>query len=649
MPLLTRNCLAGILALLVCPWALGAACTLQTLSSAERIQELPPSAGRYADLNGDGIDEILGITDGNSMRWFVGQLEDGVLIRRYPEQQPSADTLTGLEVWQSAALSYVAVIYTRQTLVYAVSKGSLTPVLAHRIDREIYDARLADFQGTGKPEIIARQVDGFHVYSIDGVYQRPLGQGSFFVGDFLDHPGLELADVGQNFRVLLSDLASTAWAATVDGVGATAPAVGDFDGDGLDELVVALPDDLVLVDPNDDMLRVVGPGVWNVYRLGAGDLDGDGIDEILVSAPETTLGGSRVMDAYSGLTRFPLPEGPNRIEIAQLDNDAANEVVTHAYEHFRVRDATGATEYIALRQRLFRPQIEVLDADLDGEMEVLVGPQHAPVHSLNGDTLRTEESLGPATSYPFAIGDLYGDGAVDLVMVERGTNSETQFSALEFGSRRIAESPAMSYGPTPAEMTINAAGEVLVAEYFLGLYDAAQGAILARLAEKRARDLHPSPFGLGDRAVAFVSQGAVELFQDGVKLGAYPADGISDLLIQGAFAYVGVGPEVLVLDHQLQLVRTFVMTDAVEHLAFVRLGGEREALLVGMQHGRFAVVDLISAAQLGVFRLSDAYWSDDLSAIVEGDELSVWTLRDASLHQARLQTVPDRLVCSGFE
>ena len=213
------------------------------------------------------------------------------------------------------------------------------------------------------------------------------------------------------------------------------PAVGDIDGDGRDELVLAvsyfydsnyyeLEENKHKIPKDIDLRRYVASGVvvfdvqrrsikwsqhldltsdYTQYKAYAyssptlADVNGDGVLEVVLG---TSVGFLYVLDGRSGdaLEGWPLQMGDiqGQVAVADLNGDGSLEIVA-ADSRGNVAAFTGGAKEIW--ERHLNSQVGAGatfgDVNGDGELEVILGSWNGYVHVLSG---RTGEDVGP---FPF--------------------------------------------------------------------------------------------------------------------------------------------------------------------------------------------------------------------------------------------------------
>ncbi|MFT4624004.1 MAG: hypothetical protein ACI8PZ_002660 [Myxococcota bacterium] len=328
------------------------------------------AATALADLTGDGVFEIVVATSGGRVEALRG---DGTPVPGFPvhtDPMPFAERAP----WRDG------VELPRDGVVAAPAVG--------------------DVDGDGRPDVVVATLGGaVHAWSADG--------------DAL--PGFPVYTIG---RPVEERLEGDTWE---DGVFA-APSLGDVDGDGALEIVVAAMDRRLYAWSGDGTLRpgfpldlcgdCAGPGDRIIGGPALGDVDGDGDLDAIVGTGESPPGTGGFLFAVdltdaaiwpgwplerpgiSGLDLLPfLGEGhPSSAALADLDDDGDLEIWS-----FAILGTVGPIHH-------------------DGSEAVEIGFGRGDyAHSNNVDEL----ALVTLATNP-AFGDLDGDGVDDLAVGTSG-------------------------------------------------------------------------------------------------------------------------------------------------------------------------------------------------------------------------------------
>ncbi|MCX4243602.1 FG-GAP-like repeat-containing protein [Paraliomyxa miuraensis] len=208
------------------------------------------------------------------------------------------------------------------------------------------------------------------------------------------------------------------------------PTVGDVDGDGRPEVVVATwedPGQVHVLDGESLALRwsaALGPlGAFGAPWVG--DVDGDGEAEVVVAS----LDGRVICLSSTGQERWATQTGGRlnfQPTVADLDGDGAPELLVTPHMDddplvvLRGRDGREHARWPGVATRRARP--EVLDVDGDGRPEVLLSSASRGIVGLSGDGgvrweygFRDVDGLQPAAAGSPVVADLDGDGAAEVV------------------------------------------------------------------------------------------------------------------------------------------------------------------------------------------------------------------------------------------
>ena len=315
------------------------------------------------DFNGDGLKDIA----------YFGTPED-LIVRFQSKQNDWADEwsirLPGVQATQwimaggdlnsdgrdDLVLLGKSVTY----LLYQNEKGTFdSPVTIRNTSDKLALAQISDLDGDGKNDLCYLASEG-NDRTLRARLQLKSGQlgpelgfdlqqpRSVTLADLDGQPGMEVMTVdSQTGRLKILKLqkavdspVSSTTKLTRYGFGTAGAgrgqqlAIGDLDGNGLQDVIVSDPDSAqVLVyfgqGPTGLDLGQPFPCLFGVSALRTANLDGDGADELLVlSSKEKTLGVSRLQD---GRLTFPTAiateNEPLAFELADLDQDGRLEII----------------------------------------------------------------------------------------------------------------------------------------------------------------------------------------------------------------------------------------------------------------------------------------------------------------------------------
>ncbi|MCB9779336.1 MAG: VCBS repeat-containing protein [Alphaproteobacteria bacterium] len=431
--------------------------------------------GNTVDEDCDGTAQACAVTlapsgDIDSVAWvFPGEATDdqaGAAVRIVPDMD--GDGLPDVMVGAPQALSSTGKAYLVQgpftgdgTL--AAADAVLSSLEATSFGRVGNDVDGADLDGDGLPDLVvgAHNVDDGELYVVSGPVSGAIaaddvgvvitaGSGSVnFGGSFrtgLDLTGDGLTDLiagtqGDDGDVYVIPGPITAGGAA-DAVGHTLFRVpdgrndgwhielGDVDGDGIGDAVVAAPDDDGETYQSGEIRVVLGPITGDSdlsdadstlsdstvdnflgWGLGIGDLDGDGKDDIAAGGPIADAGGGVVLVFHgtppagavdsSGADLVVRGTGLDFIgldvDIGDVDGDGVGDLVAAG--------AGGST--------------------IPGALHVFLAPGTGTLATSDADRQWTGLTGGGFLGFSLDMGDLDGDGADEVVVGETREDSKS--------------------------------------------------------------------------------------------------------------------------------------------------------------------------------------------------------------------------------
>jgi hypothetical protein len=222
-------------------------------------------------------------------------------------------------------------------------------------------------------------------------------------------------------------------------------AVGDFDGDGLRDLALALPTKTVVALQERTSPRrfaAVADAAPAVYRqLLAADFDLDGVDDLLgvdvaTGAIVVHRGTRGAGVAFAPATLRPWTLGSTgRVRLADLDRDGRVDLVVGRTSSMRaigiVRNGVGGFAAAEELADLTGDVLAVGDLDGDGADDV-AGIGSPGLHIAPSGRSSTSGGLPGLTGQALAIADVDGDGLADL-LVASATDVSVRLQAQPFG------------------------------------------------------------------------------------------------------------------------------------------------------------------------------------------------------------------------
>jgi len=252
------------------------------------------------------------------------------------------------------------------------------------------------------------------------------------------------------------------------------PALGDIDGDGLPEIVMAQTGGNLVAFEHDGTLKWAGNQPWTTYYIGAlalADLDNDGDVEILAGSSVYDHTGQLAATA-AGQTMYASSTA------ADLDDDGDLELVlgSSAYHH------DGAMMWTTALNPGF-PQVANLDADPDPEV-LLTNDNGLSLIDHDGtvqyqDQRPTGDPAGLNTWFrPATVHDFDGDGAAEYAVSSANHYAVYESDASVVWSAIVADLSGIAAG-TAFDFLGDGDAEAMYAdETFMFIFDGAGQVLL---------------------------------------------------------------------------------------------------------------------------------------------------------------------------
>ena len=249
-------------------------------------------------------------------------------------------------------------------------------------------------------------------------------------------------------------------------------ATGDFDDDGLDDVVVASPGgdvaQLALLTANPDLtltLAAQPSGLAAQEAIATGDIDGDGhIDVVQVSddsGQATVLYGDGT-GAFGQQDSFDVPFKPQSVAVADFDADGRHDVLVGTADRgslatFRIAQDRSVTSGPSVVEGV-RDINEIATGDFNGDGDLdVIGHQtgYGSVMSLllgdGGSTFALANTFDPpskpANAADIAVADFNQDGNDDWVLPAAFPNTVTVY--FSDGAGGVARTQSLDAGPGP--------------------------------------------------------------------------------------------------------------------------------------------------------------------------------------------------------
>ena len=410
----------------------------------------PVGSVAVGDFDGDGVLDValLGSLRGSTGRFvsiFIGRGDATFRVGPTYSTVSGADELTVTDIdgdgvadlWVGKASGgiYSAGLKTNSLMHFLLGTGNGTfagaPVLAAPGARGLPTLAVADFNGDGKPDIVALPASSR--------FLSDPSQLQFFAGSASGDFAAPVATANLSFTPTLI-------------------ARGDFNGDGKIDLVVAGGKLAVLLGQGNGSFaaeRVVSlpPGASGIANIAVGDVNGDGRPDVVVVASGSGFNSAGAFVYYAnadgslqapvlvdgGTQLGPLVvgdlDGDGRADIALAEN-GANLFITGTLRMYLGRSDGGFAPPRVLNPATYYTALAIGDINKDGKQDLIVGGAAADFQAQvsvlagNGDgsfaaprVFSLVDGIGTSIS-TLAVGDFSFDGYPDLLVGRDGEDTE---------------------------------------------------------------------------------------------------------------------------------------------------------------------------------------------------------------------------------
>jgi hypothetical protein len=462
------------------------------------VQSSVPTFVAAGDFNGDGKQDLAvasAFPDTVSILLGIGKGAFGA-----PTPFPLSYFASGLVVGdfngdgkQDIA---VAIGSSGGSMLLGNGNGSFRPAVSFAAGAGLYSLAVGDFKGDGKLDLVAtdRFNNGVHVLlgNGDGTFQNPLNDAVGFaqsvaVGDFNGDGKQDLAVTHGAFgsyhngvSVLLGN-GDGSFGAAIDyagGLDFVGVVVGDFNGDGRPDLVVADFGDYYLSPGGVSVFLANGDGTFHSpinYAAGANpttlieaDFNGNGKPDVAVVDYGGTFGspGIEVLlgngkGGFQAFSSYLAGPSPDALVADNFNRDAKPDLaVVDSYNgKVTILLNQGPGTFLTPTTIVAGPDPAAVvagDFNGDGKQDLAVGDSlgEVAVHLGNGDgSFQAAICSGAGGASALAVGDFNRDGKLDIVTAN-GPGTGAVFVVLGNGDGSFQ--PVVSYatGPGPVAVAV---------------------------------------------------------------------------------------------------------------------------------------------------------------------------------------------------
>lgn len=263
---------------------------------------LAPSAVKFADLNHDSFDDLIVANGGgNNVLVYLGLGNDrfGSAYQFFVGTNPEGMTVNDLNSDGIPDLVVANAGSNDVSVLFGQGQGAdwtFTPGPRLQAGRGPVTTAVRDLNGDGVPDILVANSESNDVYLLQGIgrgffndanpriYQTGTDPEQLFIGNFDGHSGLDFVTVnaGSNDLTFFSNLGSGR-AVKIEGADPVAAVAGDFNHDGVSDLIVADSDGLFTLFAGSTNGPQAGnallvPGLANIADMAIGSTKGDAVN-----------------------------------------------------------------------------------------------------------------------------------------------------------------------------------------------------------------------------------------------------------------------------------------------------------------------------------------------------------------------------------